>query len=74
MVDPRKYASAVVLAELWWQQYFNGNPTPLAQALEPISTLTPEFQELYRLVTNKGEYSAVKQQRIKANESLSSGS
>jgi hypothetical protein len=70
MIEPKQYASAVLLAELWWQQFFNGNPTPLADALKPISELTPEFVELYRLVTSKGEYSEVKRQRITASESL----
>jgi hypothetical protein len=73
MIEPKQYASAVLLAELWWQQFFNGNPAPLADALKPISELTPEFVELYRLVTRKGEYSDVKRQRIAANDSLGLG-
>jgi hypothetical protein len=70
MIDPKKYASAVLLAELWWQQFFNGNPTPLAEALKPVSDLTPELAELHRLITSKGEYSDVKRQRIAANGAL----
>lgn len=69
MIEPNKYASAVLLAELQWQQFFNGNPTPLGDALKPVADLTPELTELYRLVTNKGDYSDVKRQRIAANES-----
>ncbi|MFB6463052.1 hypothetical protein [Bradyrhizobium tunisiense] len=70
MIDPQKYASAVLLAEVWWQQFFNGNPTPIVEALKPVSDLTPELAELYRLVSSKGDYSQVKRQRIAANESL----
>jgi hypothetical protein len=72
MVDPKLYASAVLLAELWWQQFFNGNPAPLAEALKPISDLTPQLSELYKLVTTKGEYSEVKRLRIEANKTLGS--
>jgi hypothetical protein len=70
MIDPKLYAAAVLLADLWWQQHFNGNPSPLAEALKPVSELTPELSELYRLVTNGGDYSEVKRQRVEANKSL----
>jgi hypothetical protein len=72
MIEPKLYASAVLQAELWWQQFFNGNPTPLSEALKPISDLTPEFSELHKLVTSKGEYSEVKRLRIEANRTLGS--
>lgn len=49
---------------------FQRKPNPLADAIKPISELTPELVELYKLVTSKGEYSEVKRQRIAANESL----
>lgn len=70
MIEPKIYASAVLLAELWWQQYFNGNPTPLATALRPVSQLTPELSELYELVSRKGTYDEAKRLRIEANSSL----
>jgi len=70
MIDPKLYASAVLLAEQWWQQFFNGSPSPLSEALKPVSKLTPELSELHKLVTSNGDYGAVKKQRIEANESL----
>jgi len=72
MIDPRTYAIAVLLAEPWWQQFFNGNPRPLSDALKPVSEITPEVSELYKLIASKADYAAVKSLRIKANVSLKS--
>lgn len=70
MIDPKVYASAVLQAEVWWQQFFNGNAKPLAEALEPVSQLTPELAKLCALVSNPGNYSEVKSHRVKAHASL----